>query len=84
MPNTFKELINEKNKALCELDMVYARDLLPSASCDYSRLASLHKARYECVEIPRELRHESGLWLKENNFKRMTGEEILPEGVLPA
>ena len=83
MPDTFKELIDERNKALCELDMDYARQLMPLASNDFVRLIGMHKARYECTDIPRELRHESGNWLRERNLKAFKGKELMAEGILP-
>lgn len=73
----------ERNAALARLDMVWARELLPSASSDHVRLAAMHKARYECVDMTAEHRHESATWLREHNYSRFDGTPILPEGELP-
>lgn len=83
MLTDFEKDIAERNRALANLDMEYARKMFPGASSDYVRLAAMHKARYEMVSLPAELRHESGLWLRLNGFKRLTGQDLLPEGELP-
>lgn len=75
--------IVERNKALSELDMEWARRKMPEATNDHIRLLAMHKSRYECLHIDAQLRHDSGKWLKENGYKRMFGMELLPEGELP-
>jgi hypothetical protein len=72
-----------RNKALIELDMDYARLMLPKASSDEVRLIALHKARYNCTAIPAEYRHASRKWLAERGYQGMAGQELLPEGELP-
>jgi len=46
-------------------------------------LIALHKSRYEWPDVPAELRHASGHWLRENRYKRLFGADVLPEGELP-
>lgn len=73
----------QRNKALISLDLDWARTQIPDAAGDYALLASMHKARYECCDIPAELRHASGHWLRERGMGRFTGKALLPEGELP-
>ena len=80
--NRMKQLLAQRNKALLELDMDYARRTMPDASNDYVRLLAMHKARYECTTMPREARHASGEWLRDRGHKRMGGAELLPLGEL--
>lgn len=79
---TFIEEIEKRNKALLALDMNYLRNAMPT-STDEVRLAAAHKARYECTMLPAEARHTSRHWLAERDMGRMSGDELLPEGVLP-
>ena len=79
---SLEQLIEERNKALISMDRDYVRKRM-STTDEKIIDAILHKARYETTTIPDELRHESYRWLKENGFSRMTGEPLLPEGVLP-
>ncbi len=46
-------------------------------------LLGLHKTRYERPDMPKELRHASGEWLRSGGYGRLTGEPLLPEGELP-
>lgn len=71
-----------RDQALIALDEAYVSERFPDCPPDM-RLTVLHKARYECTTIPPELRHESGAWLREKGYKRITGDEVLPEGELP-
>lgn len=73
----------ERNQAFINLDLVYARQQFPEASSDDVLLCALHKARYECTDIPARLRLESGDWLRERGFTRAQGGPILQAGVLP-
>jgi hypothetical protein len=73
----------ERDQALMTLDMEYARRFMPGASSDFVRLAAMHKVRYEITTMPRELRHESGAWLREMGYGRQCGLDLLPEGQLP-
>lgn len=73
----------QRNKALIALDLDWARTQGPNAPDDFTVLAAMHKARYDCCDIPAELRHESGNWLRARGMSRLGGLELLPEGVLP-
>lgn len=69
------EFLEKRKKTLEALDIDHARELFPQASSDEVLLASLHKARYECVDIADGLRHESRAWLENNGYLRMFGLE---------
>jgi hypothetical protein len=73
----------ERNKALETLDMDFARRMMPGASSDDVRLMSMHKGRYECIEVADALRSISGEWLRSHGFGRIDGTPILPAGELP-
>lgn len=79
----FETLMRERDHALASLDMTYARRAMPDASSDEVRLIAMHKARYETTNMPRELRHASGEWLRVRGYFRWGGLPILPEGELP-
>lgn len=82
----FTELMNEinrRNAALRDLDLAYFRARCPGAGDDVL-MAVAHKARYECLAIEEEYRHESAEWLREHGLKRMLGDDLLPSGELPA
>lgn len=51
--------------------------------CDETLLLSLHKARYDCVDIEDALRLESGEWLRERGYGAMQGRDLEPPGKLP-
>lgn len=80
--NSFDEYIMERNEALSSLNLDWARSVIPGADSE-ALLCAMHKARYECSAIAKELRHESGAWLKDRGFKRLGGFELLDEGILP-
>lgn len=80
---SFENFLKGRNKALRELDLTYARHMIPRASSDDVLLLALHKARYDCVDLEPEYRHESGRWLREHGYGRMNGLALLPEGELP-
>ena len=80
---TISAEVVERNMALAELDMNWARRMMPGASSDFVRLLAMHKARYEITTMPAELRHESGRFLREHFASRMFGMDLLPEGKLP-
>jgi hypothetical protein len=73
----------ERDAALVTLDMAWARRMMPAASCDEVRLAAMHKVRYDCTTLPRELRLASGEWLREHGMSGMQGRPLLPPGQLP-
>lgn len=56
---------------------------MPDASSDHVRLMAMHKGRYECTDLDNAARHTSGEWLRQHGYGRMTGDPLLPEGVLP-
>jgi hypothetical protein len=72
----------ERNEALMNLDMDWARRVAPHGP-DEGRLIGMHKARYHCVDLPAEFRHGSAAWLRERGLHGLYGEPILPEGELP-
>lgn len=72
----------ERNKALREMNLDYARSVIPSAPSDEVLIVALHKARYECTGLEPEYRHASAAWLRERGYGRMCGP-LLPEGELP-
>lgn len=73
-----KEWREKRNKALRELDVTAVPLKNPEVS-----LIALHKARYDCTDIEDDLRHESRMWLQERGYKRLYGDDFLPEGQLP-
>lgn len=68
---------------LIALDLRWARKAMPLASCDEVRLMTMHKVRYASREVPTELRHASGDWLRLRGLHSHTGEVLLPTGELP-
>lgn len=68
--------------ALIELDMKYADEMLPEISCE-ARLVAMHKARYEHINVPAELRHASRAWLEQKGFNRFRQLPWPPAGELP-
>jgi hypothetical protein len=80
--DSLRVFLEERNAALVALDEDYVSRSVPSYPPEM-RLLVLHKSRYECTAIAPELRHASRAWLAERGFKRMTGDELLPEGELP-
>lgn len=75
----------EMRAALCRMDLAWARQQIPPGHnpSNETLTLSLHKARYGCSLVPRELRHASGHWLRERGFTGFMGEPLLPEGELP-
>lgn len=81
MTSELESFLAERNKALADLDMAYARRMFPNASSDEVLLITLHMARLECTQLPTELRHASGRWLAEHGYRGMNG--VPYEGLLP-
>ena len=77
------EELDSMYRALMHLDMEYAREMIPEASSDEVRLVAMHKARYELVTMPPELRHESRAWLEKFGFNRHKQQPWPPVGELP-
>jgi hypothetical protein len=84
-PPPLGDLLAERNTALLNLDLVWARRMIGDHPSEETLLASLHKARVECMSLPDGPRQESCHWLLEHGMKRMTGlkpdPENLPGGV---
>jgi hypothetical protein len=80
---TLDEYVEERRKGLSTLNMEWARQVLPAAIDDETRLIAMHKARYDCPDITAELRHESGRWLRERGYGALGGRPLLDEGLLP-
>lgn len=80
--DSVENFLAKRNKALIDLDLEYARKMIPGARDDDVLLMSMHKARYSVTTIPAELRHASGAWLRERGLGAMSGP-LLPEGELP-
>src|SRR4029078_12182025 len=72
----------ERDAALTALDMDYARSMARPNTPDDILLIGMHKARYECRSIARELRLISAEWLRERGFQGGYGP-LLPVGELP-
>lgn len=83
MSNSAAEWRAERNAALRDLDMEWARHTLPDVSSDKVRLMAMHEARYECTDLADELRHASGAWLAKHNCNRCNGGALLRPGLLP-
>ena len=83
LSSDLRQLLDERDRALIEMDMNYLRRMLPAASNDEVRIMSAHKARYECTTLPNEVRHASRAWLAERGLKRVDLSDLLPEGELP-
>ncbi|MDA3833733.1 MAG: hypothetical protein PF495_10070 [Spirochaetales bacterium] len=80
-------IYDDQFNALKTLDVEWLKQQAINANVtpptDEVALLSLHKSRYERPDVPKELRHESGHWLRANNYRRIFGAEVLPEGELP-
>ena len=76
MSEAFEQWRSERNRALSELDMNWARKKMPSASSDHVRLCAMHKARVECEDISLEFRKASEIWLREMGYSRMYGMQF--------
>ena len=77
------DYVKERDAALIALDMDWAKANMPKASHPDVYLVALHKARYECTHIARDLRIASYKYLKLRHYKRLTGDDLLPYGELP-
>lgn len=83
MSADFEVMRAARNEILRTLDVSAARGWGMFASSDEVVMCALHKARYDCVDIERELRHASGAWLRERGYSAMGGRALEPEGELP-
>lgn len=75
---------SERNLALKTLDVAWARRTAPGLTSDEAAILALHKARYECREIPDDLRHDSRRFLTAAGSTRFQDLPWPPEGTLPA
>lgn len=76
----------DRLNVIATLDVDKLSEVLPmiAGRDTHFKLLILHKIRYESTDIVPELRHESGAWLRDHEYGRMTGGPLLPEGVLPS
>jgi len=79
--NKLEAFIAIRNKAFIELDLEFARRMVGQRD-DLTLLMALHKARYDCTQIPDKYRHESAQWLRKRGLGAMF-RPLLPEGELP-
>jgi hypothetical protein len=63
MTDSLQPFLDVRNKAFANLDIEWARSMLPEGTSDEMLLVSLHKARAECTAMSDELRDESRTWL---------------------
>jgi len=78
-PEALGDLLAERNTALLNLDLKWARRMVGDHPSEETLLASLHKARVECMALPDEPRRASCVWLLEHGMKRMTGLKPDPD-----
>lgn len=71
-----------RNHILETLDVAAAMAHMPGLCDRETALVALHKARYDCMDIADELRHESAAWLRERGYGALD-RPLLPEGELP-
>lgn len=67
-----------RNLALAELDLEWARVATRGHLTDVGLLAALHRARFDCIDMPEALRLESAAWLQAQGFKDTDNADILP------
>ena len=78
------DFVNDRDRQMKTLDVEAAkRSLQLQDHEDAFVLLILHKARYMCTHMPKELRHESGAWLRAGNHRQYGGDPILPERQSP-
>lgn len=75
--------IRDRNTALIDLDLEWARNMMSHEVDDFTLLAGMHQARYHLPAIPERLRHESAKWLRENDVGDLYDLPLLPPGELP-
>jgi hypothetical protein len=79
----YEERVADRLRALIQLDLEWARKVMPGESADDVRLVAMHRSRYENDQVPREFRIESGAWLLERGLLRANLHPVLPDGKLP-
>lgn len=76
------DYVAERDKALTNLDIDWMNENLSTNTTDEVLLCAAHKARYKCLGIADNLRHESRRWLQERGYSRLMGD-FLPADQLP-
>jgi len=79
---TLDDYIKDRNRALAALDIEWARRMMPGAGDDVL-LRDLHRARYDCVQIERDLRLQSAEWLRARGLRGMLNQPLCPPGKVP-
>jgi hypothetical protein len=77
--SSLAEQLAERNAALLNLDLRWARRMVGDHPSEETLLASLHKARVECMGLPDVPRQESCRWLLAHGMKRLTGIKPDPD-----
>ena len=73
----------EHRRIIIELDIEAVSPLIVPGTSKEVRLVGLHMCRYEFTDIPAELRHASGEWLRSRGHSSFGGLPLLPLGELP-
>jgi hypothetical protein len=76
-------LVDERFRALVQLDLEWARKAMPGETGDEVRLVAMHRARYENDKVPPDFRIESGRWLRERGLLRSNLHPVLEGDKLP-
>ena len=79
---TFNELTDWRVAILKSGNTDALRALFPSMTAEVAEI-TLHKCRYDCTDLPAEMRHASRAWLDLRHYGAMGGRDLLPEGELP-
>lgn len=80
-----KVFLEERDRVLRELDVPAARKMLLNPDADIETIVlALHKARYVCTSLERELRLESKRWLAAGGYGGFGGQPLLPNDELPS
>lgn len=77
-----RAMLAERDTALIALDLEWARKRDPRLT-EHALLIGMHKARYECINIPADLREQSRAWLEQYGYLRFEGLPWPDRGVLP-
>lgn len=78
-----EQFLAERNQAFIALDIQWARRMAPGLTSDEAAILALHKARYECKQIPDDLRQDSRRFLIAAGSTRLGDLPWPPEGELP-
>ncbi len=77
------EYVKKRDNILREADVKALRELMPPITSDLVAEITLHKARYEVVTMPDDLRQASRAWLEERSYTRLGGMPWPPGKELP-